>query len=465
MEEFLKACGATGPLQLVIEHRGLIAMRWGAHQPFALVGRDPSADVSLDHPRVDPYHAYLQVIGGGVYWVDLESQTGTRWEDGPARSGWLSPPHGIGIGPYVIQLAPDDRGVAGPAVLPDPLASRSKTPDDLPRVMLEFRQESAKPIRWRMRHLLTLVGSSPLCKVRLSSPGILPFHCSLLRTATGLWVVNLLGHGGVTVNGASVRAARLEDGDELKVGDILIRVLFLAPVTAVEGGTPAEGGMARQALPAPTPLSVPTTGLAVDRPEAVWMAPGPEAGRLLAERVSGEGEISASVLAMVLDQFGQMQQQFLDQFQQTTLMMFRALGTMHRDQMEELREKLDSLHQIGENLQAFQDQLENGVAPGPLPAAPRGENPALPRTATAGPPNGGTGGPGQGRLSAAPAGRESRSTAGNGTDPLREKMRSIVDQPNIPGENVHEWLIGRIAAIEDEQRTRWQKILDMVRGR
>jgi hypothetical protein len=44
-------------------------------------------------------------------------------------------------------------------------------------------------------------------------------------------------------------------------------------------------------------------------------------------------------------------------------------------------------------------------------------------------------------------------------------VRLIVDQPGIPGEDVHEWLIGRIAAIEDEQRTRWQKILDMVRGR
>jgi hypothetical protein len=48
---------------------------------------------------------------------------------------------------------------------------------------------------------------------------------------------------------------------------------------------------------------------------------------------------------------------------------------------------------------------------------------------------------------------------------LRAKVRSIVDQPNIPSMNVHEWLIGRIAALEDEQRSRWQKILDLVRGR
>jgi hypothetical protein len=52
-----------------------------------------------------------------------------------------------------------------------------------------------------------------------------------------------------------------------------------------------------------------------------------------------------------------------------------------------------------------------------------------------------------------------------GVEQLREKMRAIVDQPGMPGEDVHEWLIDRIAAMEDEQRTRWQKILDTVRGR
>jgi hypothetical protein len=53
----------------------------------------------------------------------------------------------------------------------------------------------------------------------------------------------------------------------------------------------------------------------------------------------------------------------------------------------------------------------------------------------------------------------------DGTEALREKFRSTVDQPNIPSMNVHEWLIGRIAALEDEQRTRWQKIVDLVKGR
>ena len=36
---------------------------------------------------------------------------------------------------------------------------------------------------------------------------------------------------------------------------------------------------------------------------------------------------------------------------------------------------------------------------------------------------------------------------------------------NHINDDIHEWLINRIAAIEDQQRTRWQKILDLVRGK
>src|SRR5207253_2445685 len=109
--------------------------RWSAPQPFALIGRDPTADLSLDHPRVDGRHAYLQMIEGGVYCVDLGSQTGTRWEGGTARSGWVDSPHGIGIGPYVIQRGVEERETADStarrAVRPDPFASRAQETDDL----------------------------------------------------------------------------------------------------------------------------------------------------------------------------------------------------------------------------------------------------------------------------------------------------------------------------------------------
>jgi hypothetical protein len=160
------------------------------------------------------------------------------------------------------------------------------------------------------------------------------------------------------------------------------------------------------------------------------------------------------LLGLAFDQFEQMQQQFLDQFQQTALMLFRALGSMHRDQMEELREKLDSLQQLGENFKALQAQMANTPPPGP--SAPIHEQTAHinPQPGTSSTPAPDTGG-------ATP----SNASAASETEPLREKLRSLVDDPNNQSKNVHEWMIGRLAAIEAEQRTRWQKILDLVRGK
>ena len=458
MDEFLKACGATDPLDLRIENRRETT-RWSTQQPFALIGRDPMADLLLDDPRVDPLHAYLQVIEGEVYWVDLGSQSGTHWEhsNSTARCGWLIRPHGIGIGPYLIQSAAENPqavdSIPRLIVRPDPFASRPQDSDDLPRVVLEFRRDAAKPIRWRMRHILTLVGSSPFCKVRLAAPGVSPFHCSLLRTAAGVWVVNL-GRDGLTVNASSIRAARLEDRDELQLGAVTIRVFFKAPLPANgKLGSPV-GTMISPVTLLAHPTSV-SRELATSRVNSVWRSPGQTVESLPADRTSNEAELTESLLTLAFDKFEEMQQQFLDQFQQTALMMFRALGSMHRDQMEELRGKLDSLQQLGDDFKALQAQMAN--TPPPAPSAPIHEQKPAPTTPQPGPSTP----PAPATVGASP----SIAPAENGTDPLREKLRLLADDPNNQSKNVHEWMIGRLAALETEQRTRWQKILDMVRGK
>jgi hypothetical protein len=318
-----------------------------------------------------------------------------------------------------------------------------------------------------MRHILTLVGSSPQCKVRLAAPGVSPFHCSLLRTVSGVWIVNLVGHEGVALNGSSIRAMKLGDGDNLKVGDVLIRLFFNPPHATANGKNGSSTGSELVSTTSLDHLATPSRELTTNRSQSLWMDPRSEFERDLADRSPAADELSASLLALVLDQFGQMQQQFLDQFQQTTLMLFRALGTMHRDQMDELREKLDSLHQLSENLQALTAQMAATTgSPGSVPPAHEGLDatsytPGSVGTTTKGKPDGGQ----KDSSSVISMGRESCSSEEKGIEQLREKVRSAADQPNNPSLNVHEWLIGRLTALEDEQRGRWQKILDLLRGR
>ena len=56
---------------------------------------------------------------------------------------------------------------------------------------------------------MAVLGSSARCKVRLYDPNVSKHHCALLRTPSGLWVIDLLGRDGITVNGESVRFAPL----------------------------------------------------------------------------------------------------------------------------------------------------------------------------------------------------------------------------------------------------------------
>src|SRR5579862_4266182 len=67
--------------------------------PFVVIGRGEGCDVLLPNPRVSFRHAYLQVIEGRVFCVDLASRNGVTWPDGPRKFGWIAPGVPIQIGP------------------------------------------------------------------------------------------------------------------------------------------------------------------------------------------------------------------------------------------------------------------------------------------------------------------------------------------------------------------------------
>ena len=90
MKSFLNACGFREPLRLIVEGpqrpaRGPRTLP----QPFAVLGRDPRADMILDDLKVSRRHVYIQAVAGQVFWVDLESRTGTCDETGTRKWGWL----------------------------------------------------------------------------------------------------------------------------------------------------------------------------------------------------------------------------------------------------------------------------------------------------------------------------------------------------------------------------------------
>src|SRR5262249_34734787 len=109
--------------------------RLALRQPFALLGRDPRADVVLDDAQVSARHAYLQVLAGRPVVFDLYSRKGTRRASVPVPRGSVLGREPLEVGPFLVRLVRGD-GTAEPGggaeAGPPPGAARGGP--DLPRV-------------------------------------------------------------------------------------------------------------------------------------------------------------------------------------------------------------------------------------------------------------------------------------------------------------------------------------------
>lgn len=300
---FLAACGVSDALRLAVEGPGQdgdAPKTLGG--PFAVIGRDPDADLVLDHPDVSRKHAYLQVIAGRPFLIDLASRAGVYWGDERRGSGWISRGGAARIGPFLVRPQFDAPGGDDE---PDP-TSRSFRLPDAAELALDLPDPESQRVAWQVSRVLVLIGSSDACRVRLPGPGVSAYHAAIVRTPGGAWVLDLMGRGGLAVNGTAVRLALLGDGDEVAVGAHRIGVR-----------------LGIHALPA-------------------QLLPSRASGRAPASRA----EISDPLLTTVVEEFGRMQEHMADQFQQALLTMFRHFSGMHQDQMALIREELAQLHAL-----------------------------------------------------------------------------------------------------------------------
>ncbi|MCZ2340719.1 MAG: FHA domain-containing protein [Bacteroidales bacterium] len=100
----------------------------------------------------------------------------------------------------------------------NPLQPAPAMTEELPKVIVRFLNGRTDTGEWTVNRLMTLIGSSPECKIYLSADDVSGFHGYFLLTPTGLWVVDLLTPGGILVNGSPVRFARIGSADTLRIG-------------------------------------------------------------------------------------------------------------------------------------------------------------------------------------------------------------------------------------------------------
>jgi pSer/pThr/pTyr-binding forkhead associated (FHA) protein len=465
MDEFLSSCGADGPLRLdVTGPAPRQAVRCVFEQPCVMIGRDLGNDLRLDHDQVSRRHAYLQVLSGRTFCVDLGSRTGLWWGKRTRNCGWLESP--MYIGSYRLQRADRAASLFHPGPEWNPLETPAPDQRTLPRVTLEVF-DAPQPTLHVIDRVLTLTGRSTACKLQVGSFSLSRFHCSFLLTKAGLWVIDLLSREGTTVNGKRVKWACLRPGDQLELGKILVRPNYDGP--APEGpatSAPATNGDQFHSPPASDPELPPftpprrrpddqATRTLVALASALQPAAPPELPALDTSALEAAGPQGALLLP-VLQQFGMMQQQMMDQFQQSMQMVVQVFASMHRDQMETLQKELDHVHRITRELNELQAELRhnqrgpirarNGpltrpaAAPAPLvaPSAPQAQ--ALPPAST----------PAQPRPAAAIPGPAAPVPPGGAMPDLGD---------------MHDWVNQRIVTLQKERESSWQKILGFVMGK
>jgi pSer/pThr/pTyr-binding forkhead associated (FHA) protein len=456
--------------------------------PFSLVGRDDACDVTLTDSEVNPRHAWLQVLGGRVFAIDLGSRTGLSWPGGATGSGWLEVGTPVRIGPFRLRLRSPVAGRFTVAHTCNPLQSDSLAAKACPKVSLEFRNGNRAKDRWTVNRLVTLIGRAPECKIRLTADGIAGYHCGLVLGPNGLWVVDLSGRG-VVVNGERMRVSPLLQGAELWIGRFLVGVHYPSTATTPPVGRPgmltspnplpalslaSEPSRPGQITPQPeeapedevelgaAPTVDPTSGL----PSSHIMADafhlwgnangnnGPVSNPIL---VSGSGPMphpspvqsghafvrqaaSAGMLAelfspmpdptddvvQLLRQLGEIHGQMLAQFQQTLMLMVQLFGCLRRDQFPAMQRELERIQELNTELTKLQGEVARRAA----------------EMTTA-------------------SGRTAPRIAPATPTPMPD--REIIPARTEPNDStdLHHWVIERIDSLQKERQTRWQSIVGL----
>jgi pSer/pThr/pTyr-binding forkhead associated (FHA) protein len=508
---FMEGCGATGQLRVSVHCVGKPdGGDKNLYLPVALVGRDANTDFPLSDPHVSRRHAYFQMIEGRLFCIDLASRTGVFWDQERRSSGWVNRNQVLRIGPFSLRFS--GWGPDGPSIIEndwDPLATASPEDDRGPELVLEFLKGPNRPAPWRMTSTLAVVGRAETCNLVLPDMTVWAQHFSLLRTPLGTWAIDLLGQAGITLNDRRVRWGRLEEGDRLRVGKYLIRIHGQAPDLPARSEAFAEfRAMVEQArvkLSADRPNggpahAPPVTAEASERKreetipeeESVPIGRSASSGSSLVAVAPVMAPSASTELAVksLFDSFTAMQNQMFDQFHESMVMMVEMFGDMQRDQMGMIRQEVDRLHEISDELKELQEELGKHPAPSPVQAAavkPRTEDvPAPPdiqvtenlpaksvkaSTVAKNAPKGSeaegprVAPPGEGTAAPPKPVTVGESATATPAPKVKQSKIKLPEQPEVAEDDSQAWLYDQIAALQRERQTRLKRLFDFLRGK
>jgi hypothetical protein len=166
--------------------------------------------------------------------------------------------------------------------------------------------------------------------------------------------------------------------------------------------------------------------------------------------VPAEITIMNASLMSVMNQFGQQQQQMLEQFLQTMMSMFQMSNSIHREGQDSIRRELGNLCKLSEELNEVRAELAS-LRSSTTNATPQTNG----RTVLA---NGRERRPSLERPSP-----EAKSPADSRADPADPAR--LADGSPAPQGDFYDWLSHRMETLQSEQQSRWQNLMNLVLGR
>jgi pSer/pThr/pTyr-binding forkhead associated (FHA) protein len=336
-DSFAVACKMTAPLQVRATHGATgVVQAFSITQPFALIGRAPTSNVRLDDPSISQCHAYLQIVEGLPYCIDLGSRTGVVWDDGTHGRGWVMTGQKLRVGVFDV-LFGDLAANTGPStpVAEELLDSGELGEPLLAPASLDISHGGNTPYaRQSLDEAITLIGRHPVCQVRSVDESLGYFHCILVNTGDGVWFLSLVGRKGIRVNGRLTRLTRLRDGDLIELGKTNLRFR-------------ANGHTAH-------PLAVRTAGTHVPQTEVVATIP-----QKVAESV-----------AVAIAPFREM----VDHFQKSFVTIAEMFTRMQQDHAAMMCEQMRQVQELSREVRELREEFrQRGSTPelkAPVPLGP-----------------------------------------------------------------------------------------------
>ena len=216
--EFVLRSERSGELTICVEEVSRrVLRRIPVEGPCFRIGSSPHNELCLNHPQIEPRHAAVFSLDGGLYLCALSPTAEINSARGGVIADWWIPAEQLQIGPFRLHLEGD---VDHPP-RKDPRLELERFEHELSRPAIQFRNALHQTRTWPIRRSLTLIGSSELCDWQLDDPSVMPVHAAIVWNSASLSLIDLSGSQDTFLNGHPVpRVAPLDVGDDLRFGQI-----------------------------------------------------------------------------------------------------------------------------------------------------------------------------------------------------------------------------------------------------